>query len=138
MVNHKPELSPRQKQILKELGDCDDEMSGQQLHRALQDRSFSMGLTTVYRNLRGLQQKGMVRCRNLPTGEVLYAPVERDQHHLTCVNCGQTMVLRYCPLKNIELPKAQTKNFDLLFHTLEFFGLCKNCSEQKRLPSVTL
>ena len=131
MVGQKSELSIRQHQILEELGNCDDEMSGQQLHRALQDGSSSMGLTTVYRNLRGLQQKGLVRCRYLPTGEVLYAPVHRDKHHLTCVDCGQTMALRYCPLKNIELPKAQTKSFELLFHTLEFFGLCENCSHQK-------
>ena len=132
MVDQNSELSTRQRQILEELGNCEDEMSGQQLHRALQDGSSGMGLTTVYRNLRGLQQKGMVRCRNLPTGEVLYAPVDRDQHHLTCVDCGQTMALKYCPLKNIELPKAQTKNFELLFHTLEFFGICNICKQRKK------
>ena len=44
-------------------------MSGQQLHRSLASGPSSMGLATVYRNLRQLQQKGMVRCRHLPTGE---------------------------------------------------------------------
>ncbi len=132
MVDQNSGLSIRQHQILEELEECDDEMSGQQLYRALQEGSSRMGLTTVYRNLRGLQQKGMVRCRNLPTGEALYAPVARDQHHLTCVDCGQTIVLKFCPLNNLDLPKAQTKNFELLFHTLEFFGLCKNCSQLKK------
>ena len=126
-------LKAKQQQILDELNNCADEVSGQQLHRALIDSSINMGLTTVYRNLRTLQQKGLVRCRNLPTGEALYSPVNRDNHHLTCVDCGKTLVLKTCPIKNIELPKNQTKDFELLFHTLEFFGICKNCNQQQQV-----
>ena len=97
-------LTNRQQKILEELKNCADEISGQQLHRILIEDSFNMGLTTVYRHLRTLQQKGLVRCRNLPTGEALYSPVNRDHHHLTCVDCGRTLVLNSCPIKNIELP----------------------------------
>ena len=127
MIEKSAGLTTRQQQIVEELDNCGDEISGQQLHRQLIAASCNMGLTTVYRHLRTLQQKGLVRCRNLPTGEALYSPVSRDHHHLTCVDCGQTFVLKTCPIKNIELPKAQTKDFELLFHTLEFFGLCRNC-----------
>ena len=125
-------LKAKQQQILDELNNCADEVSGQQLHRALIDSSINMGLTTVYRNLRTLQQKGLVRCRNLPTGEALFSPVNRDNHHLTCVDCGKTLVLKTCPIKNIELPKNQTKDFELLFHTLEFFGICRNCNQRQQ------
>ena len=132
-MNEKTEaLTKKQQQILDELNNCADEVSGQQLHRTLIESSSNMGLTTVYRHLRALQQKGLVRCRNLPTGEALYSPVNRDHHHLTCVDCGQTLVLKSCPIKNIELPKTQTKNFELLFHTLEFFGLCKSCHQRQK------
>ncbi len=133
MVGKPPQLSARQQQLLGELFKCEDEMSGQRLHRAIQDGPFTMGLTTVYRNLRQLQQKGLVRCRHLPTGEVLYAPVERDLHHLTCVDCGQTEPLKGCPLRNIDLPRNQSQGFQLMFHTLEFFGLCKNCYQRQNL-----
>ncbi len=126
-------LTSRQTKILEELNNCVDEISGQQLHRILIESSSTMGLTTVYRHLRTLQQKGLVRCRNLPTGEALYSPVNRDHHHLTCVDCGRTLILKSCPLKNIELPKAQMKDFELLFHTLEFFGLCKHCLERQKV-----
>ncbi len=129
-------LTARQQKILEELNDCPDEMSGQKLHRNLLASAANMGLTTVYRNLRTLQQKGLVRCRNLPTGETLYSPVNRDHHHLTCVDCGRTMVLKSCPIKNIQLPKAQTRNFELLFHTLEFFGLCKSCHQRQEAIEI--
>ena len=132
MLEQSSGLTTRQQNILEQLNNCADEISGQQIHRSLIESSSNMGLTTVYRHLRALQQKGLVRCRNLPTGEALYSPVNRDHHHLTCVDCGQTLVLKSCPIKNIELPKTQTKNFELLFHTLEFFGLCKSCHQRQK------
>lgn len=136
-MNEKTEaLTKKQQQILDELNNCAHEVSGQQLHRTLIETSSNMGLTTVYRHLRTLQLKGLVRCRNLPKGETLYSPVNRDHHHLTCVDCGQTVVLKSCPIKNIELPKTQTKNFELLFHTLEFFGLCKSCHQRQKVAET--
>lgn len=91
-----------------------------------------MGLATVYRHLRRLQQRGLVRCRHLPSGEALYAPTEVDRHHLTCVDCGATTVLPHCPMRDLKLPSAELGGFQPLFHTLEFFGLCAPCRERQR------
>ena len=131
MSRNASKISTRQKQLLEELEKFDDEISGQELHRRLHDDEFSMGLTTVYRNLQALVKQGLVRSRNLPTGEVLYAPLDRDIHHLTCVDCGQTMRLKGCPVKDIKLPKNKSQKFELLFHTLEFFGLCEHCHQRQ-------
>ena len=131
MTTNDPSLNPRQRVLLQTLRNGNDEMSGQQLHRQLKDGSHAMGLATVYRNLRQLQQRGLVRCRHLPTGEALYAPVERDRHHLTCVDCGKTQPLDQCPIHGIEVPKDSVGDFALLFHTLEFFGLCIDCRDRQ-------
>jgi len=125
----KTEISKRQKRLLDELSKCPDELSGQELHRSLHASEFSMGLTTVYRNLQLLVKHGLVRSRHLPTGEVLYAPVERDIHHLTCVSCGETKRLEGCPVEALNKPKKTPKQFELLFHTLEYFGICHDCSQ---------
>ena len=130
MSTSKPEITKRQQQLLNELKRCSDELSGQELHRQLHNGKKAMGLTTVYRNLQALVKQGLIRSRHLPNGEVLYAPVERDIHHLTCVNCGETTRLKGCPVKMIDLSKNTSKNFELLFHTLEYFGLCQTCSQQ--------
>ena len=132
MSRSRTEITDRQKQLLRELKKCDDELTGQELHRQLHQGEKIMGLATVYRNLQVLVKQGLVRSRHLPTGEVLYTPVERDIHHLTCVDCGETTRLKSCPVKTINLPNATSKNYELLFHTLEFFGLCQDCSKKKR------
>ena len=129
MRSSKPAITKRQKQLLDELNQCTDELSGQELYRSLHASEFSMGLTTVYRNLQVLVKQGLVRSRHLPTGEVLYSPVERDIHHLTCVSCGETTRLEGCPVKTMNPPKKISNKFELLFHTLEYFGLCQVCSK---------
>ena len=127
----KPEITGRQKQLLGKLEKCDDELSGQELHRQLSQGKNAMGLATVYRNLQVLVKKGLVRSRHLPTGEVLYTPVERDIHHLTCVDCGETSRLEGCPMKTMNISQKTSKKYELLFHTLEFFGLCQECVSKK-------
>ena len=121
----------RQLLLLEQLKLADRELSGQDLHALLRQSPQAMGLATVYRHLRQLQQRGLIRCRHLPSGEALFAPVERDEHHLTCVDCGTTLVLEHCPMHNVELHGDQAEGFQLLFHTLEFFGLCRSCQSRQ-------
>ena len=121
----------RQQLLLEQLKLADRELSGQDLHALLRQSPQTMGLATVYRHLRQLQQRGLIRCRHLPSGEALFAPVERDEHHLTCVDCGTTLVLEHCPMHNVQLHGDQAEGFQLLFHTLEFFGLCRSCQNRQ-------
>ena len=130
MKEFRAKISKRQEQILEILKNCEDELTGQELHRELIIGDKEMGLTTVYRNLQILMKSGLIRSRHLPTGEVLYTPVERDIHHLTCVQCGETSKIEGCPVKDIHEPQQVSKKFQLLFHTLEFFGLCQNCYQK--------
>ncbi len=119
--------SDRQQVLLEQLRLADRELSGQDLHALLRQGPQPMGLATVYRHLRQLQQRGLIRCRHLPSGEALFAPVERDEHHLTCVDCGTTLVLEHCPMHEVQLHGDHAEGFQMLFHTLEFFGLCHRC-----------
>ena len=92
-----------------------------------------MGLTTVYRNLQVLIKHGLIRSRHLPTGEVLYTPVDRDIHHLTCVQCGETSKMEGCPVKDI-LHQKQIKEIPIVVSYPRIFLLPKllSSSELKR------
>jgi Fur family ferric uptake transcriptional regulator len=123
--------SDRQQLLLEQLRRAERELSGQDLHALLRQGPQPMGLATVYRHLRQLQQRGLIRCRHLPSGEALFAPTERDEHHLTCVDCGTSVVLEHCPMHDVHLGRDQAAGFQLLFHTLEFFGLCGACQRRQ-------
>jgi Fur family ferric uptake transcriptional regulator len=131
MMVTKPDITKRQEQLLEELKKCDDELSGQELHRQLIIDGKSMGLTTVYRNLQVLIKHGLIRSRHLPTGEVLYTPVDRDIHHLTCVQCGETSKMEGCPVKDIHSPKKNQKNFNFCFIHLNISAFAKTVIKLK-------
>lgn len=126
-----PALGPRQQALLTVLRQADAELTGQELHERLKQASQRHGLATVYRNLRLLQRSGLVRCRKLPNGESVYAPLERDDHHLTCVSCGHSEPLPICPVGTggLGLSKVLLQGFKPLFHTFELHGLCSSCQQ---------
>jgi Fur family ferric uptake transcriptional regulator len=126
-----PALGPRHQALLAVLRQADAELSGQELHERLKQASQRLGLATVYRNLRLLQRSGLVRCRKLPNGESVYAPLERDDHHLTCVSCGHSETLPICPVGTggLGLTTVLLQGFKPLFHTFELHGLCSSCQQ---------
>ena len=128
-------LGPRPLALLAVLREAKAELSGQELHERLRQGSQRHGLATVYRNLRLLQRAGLVRCRKLANGESVYAPLERDDHHLTCVNCGHSEPLMICPVgtAGLALSRELLRGFKPLFHTFEIHGLCRSCQQSEPL-----
>jgi Fur family ferric uptake transcriptional regulator len=117
-----------QDRILNLLKTLNCAISAQDLYVELRNREQTMGLATVYRALEALKLEGVVQVRTLATGESLYSSVQSDQHHLTCLNCGQSIPIDECPVHQLESELQDSHQFKIYYHTLEFFGLCDRCS----------
>lgn len=117
-----------QERILKLLTSLNRAMSAQDLYVELRKRKQSMGLATVYRALDALKLEGMVQVRTLGSGESLYSGVQNDQHHLTCLNCDMSIPIEECPIPQLQNKLQDSYQFTIFYHTLEFFGLCEQCS----------
>jgi Fur family transcriptional regulator, ferric uptake regulator len=102
-------------------------ISAQDIFMELRRREDNMGLATVYRSLDALKLDGLVSMRILATGESVYTSIQEDQHHLTCVNCGQSIPIDECPVHQLEKQLQTSYQFKVYYHTLEFFGLCNQC-----------
>ncbi len=120
--------------ILESLKQFDRSVSAQDLYAELRnpDKTTggkSMGLATVYRALDALKKEGAVQVRTLTTGESLYSLIQEDRHHLTCLQCGDTIELDCCPVHALEKQFTEQYQFKTSYHVLEFFGLCQGCVE---------
>jgi Fur family ferric uptake transcriptional regulator len=120
-----------QERILNLLTTLNHAISAQELYIELRHRDQSMGLATVYRALDALKLEGVVQVRTLASGESLYSCVQRDQHHLTCLNCGASIAIDECPVHQLESELQDSHQFKIYYHTLEFFGVCDRCSVEK-------
>ncbi len=125
----KEKLTANQQRILDVLRSSAEELSAQTLYQALRQKKQKVGLATVYRALKTLQCIGRVQARSLANGENIYSIASAHRHHFTCVNCGDSLPLQECPVHDLEQQLNQTQRFQVFYHTLEFFGLCRNCTQ---------
>ena len=123
----KSQRTRSQERIFRLLKNLNRAISAQDLYLELRKRKQQMGLATVYRSLEALKLEGAIKTRTLATGESLYSYVTRDQHHLTCVNCGESITINECPVHDLEQRLETSHDFRIYYHTLEFFGLCQKC-----------
>lgn len=120
-----------QNQIFELIKRLKDAVSAQDLYIQLRQEKSSIGLATVYRALDSLKQEGVIQVRTLPNGESLYSLVQVDTHHLTCVRCGHSIEMAECPIHGLETHLTESHQFQVFYHTLEFFGLCERCQQSQ-------
>lgn len=122
----KTERTRSQERILKLLKTLNRAISAQDIYIELRT-SQNIGLATIYRALETLKLEGVVQVRTLASGESLYSLVQQDKHHLTCLQCGQSILIDECPVHELETQLHNFHKFKIFYHTLEFFGLCHQC-----------
>ena len=123
----KAERTRSQELILNLLKTLSRAMSAQDIYIELRNRNQSIGLATVYRSLEALKLEGVIQVRTLASGESLYSLVQQDKHHLTCLQCGKSLLINECPVHELETQLHKSHKFKIFYHTLEFFGLCNQC-----------
>ncbi len=104
-------------------------LSADDLRRALAARGLRVNKTTVYREFSFLKGRGIVHEIHFGDGTVRYRLCpETHHHHVICMNCKRAEeVALEGDLREVEAGIGQTKGFQVLHHTLEFFGLCSDC-----------
>ncbi|WP_009633223.1 Fur family transcriptional regulator [Synechocystis sp. PCC 7509] len=120
------ERTRSQERILKLLKTLNRGISAQDIYIELRT-SQNIGLATIYRALEALKLEGVVQVRTLASGESLYSSIQQDKHHLTCLQCGQSILIDECPVHELETQLHNAHEFKIFYHTLEFFGLCHQC-----------
>jgi Fur family ferric uptake transcriptional regulator len=92
---------------------------------------------TVFRMMTLLEELKLARKVNLGRALSFYELTDSDHHrdHLVCTDCGQVTPLEgMCPVERLERQIARKHGFTQLTHSLEFFGLCGDCSGSAAAP----
>ena len=123
--------STRQKRALAVVIEESQEFrSAQELHEELRSRGERVGLTTVYNQLRGLAESGLVDTVRSPDGETLYrrCGTAGHHHHLVCRVCGRTVEFAGTTVERWAAKVAAEAGFVDVTHTLEVVGTCPDCA----------
>lgn len=86
---------------------------------------------TIFRILNVLTEHGILKRLEFGEGKARYELNTKDHHHLICQNCGSIEDISDCNIDALEKEIIRKKNFLVKLHTLEFYGLCKNCQKAR-------
>ena len=113
-------------EVLKVLSSCP--LSAKEIAGVLKKKRVKVDLVTIYRTLEFLTSLDFVNKTQFEGKEAKYelADKQNHHHHLVCEKCASTEDIYLNEEKLIKQVEKQS-NFKLIRHSLEFFGICKNC-----------
>jgi Fur family transcriptional regulator, ferric uptake regulator len=110
----------------------------QEVLDAAQQEVPSLGIATVYRNLKALVDEGALHAVTLPGENPRFELAgHHHHHHFQCKQCDRVFDVHACPGDLSHLAPA---GFTVQDHELTLYGLCSDCSAihpKNRKPSRT-
>lgn len=105
-------------------------LSAQELHDRIREGGASVGLTTVYRTLQLMTDRGEIDSLRREDGESIYRWCGTDEHHhhLVCRSCGYSVEIADEDVEAWAAGTARKHGFKDVSHDMELFGLCRSCS----------
>lgn len=104
-------------------------LSAIQIQRKLENSGLETNKSTIYREFAFLKDQKVIKELQLGEDKKRYEiEGENHHHHLICVKCETVEDFNLeKELDQEERQIARLKNFKVLNHSLEFFGVCGRC-----------
>jgi len=117
--------------ILETLYNSDEHLTPEALHRLIQDKfpELKTGIATVYRTLSLLEDSNMVTSLSFGAQGKKYELGAKEHHdHLICTECGSITEFVDEDIENRQHAIADELGFKMKDHSMQIYGLCKNCN----------
>lgn len=112
--------------IRRSLVESGHPMSPKELLEVAQHHVDGLGIATVYRNLKALQDEGVVTAVDLPGEPPRYEMAGKEHHHhFHCRACDRVFEVEGCP-GNVR--SVTPRGFQTERHELVLYGLCESCA----------
>ena len=100
------------------------------------DLKDEMGMTTIYRIMNSLIEKGMVNKIPLENKQgycYMYSPKHEEctkHYHLVCEKCNQLFHFESKEIPKITKEAEQNEDFEIDNNRVVFYGICKGCKRK--------
>lgn len=126
MPTHSMERSTRQRTAIQSaLENAGRPLSPQEILEAAQADVPALGMATVYRQLKAMQEEELLAVVDLPGENPRYELAGlKHHHHFQCHDCGRVFDIPGCPGS---LSKLAPEGFSVDSHELTLYGQCADC-----------
>lgn len=119
--------------ILDILIQSDQPIDAEQVFLGLKEKMIETNLSTVYRTLDTLEEKGLVTKISMINDDRKLFEYNRlgHRHYLVCIDCKKIVTIHSCPLHSYEKTLEDETNFSIVGHKLYLYGYCYDCQKKK-------
>lgn len=109
--------------ILKILAETDDHPDAMAIFRRAVRLDDSISLSTVYRTMKLLEDKGAIQRHAFEGGPSRFEPADGDHHdHLIDLDTGQVIEFHSERIEQLQDEIAQSLGYEIVHHRLELYG----------------
>ena len=127
-------LTDQRKLIVNTFARKKGHVSAEELYRHIHKTTPSIGFATVYRTLKLLAGAGLASGKNFGDGFTRFeCCIQRAEHHdhLICTHCGKIIEFTNSAIEELQESVAQEHGFLITDHSLDIYGVCQDCAENK-------
>ena len=122
-------LTPQRMMVVEAIEGSADHISAEEIHAIARTRYPYLNISTVYRTLDLLKEKGLVAETDLGGGRFVYHPAGKaHHHHLVCRTCGGVTDIDASVFDRLRDDIRDKYGFDAEFEHIAVFGTCKDCA----------
>lgn len=128
------QVTPQRLTIADTLFQCEKHISAEELYLQVREKNPRIGLATIYRTLHILKEKGLVEEHRFNDEFSRYEVKDSTHHdHLICIECGKVVEFGQPVIEHLQDLAAEEKDFTIVSHKLEIYGICKDCRDRKAM-----
>ena len=100
----------------------------QEILELAENLGHSIGIATIYRNLKAFEETGLLKQVALPGHPVRYELANlKHHHHFLCITCNKVFDIPGCSLNQQDIELRLMDNFKPIRHEITIFGQCSDC-----------
>ena len=122
-------VTPQRTNIYKVMLKSQKPLAAQEVYKEVKKIHPSISLDTVYRNLSMLAEQSFISQLRFQTkGTTLFEYQQNHHHHhAVCITCENVFCIEDCLTKELPKKPKEDKNFQVINHIFEVYGLCSQC-----------
>jgi Fur family ferric uptake transcriptional regulator len=124
-------MTKQRQVILDELRKSKRHPSADEIYRLARRRLPAISLGTVYRNLRIMADRGLIRVVDSAGLPRRFDGDVGEHYHVECIDCGNVIDLLADRLRNIDEAIRDQCPYEIVGHKLSFRGLCPSCRQAR-------
>ncbi len=122
------QITPQRLVIASALTGTNKHLSVEDIHQIVRQKNPKIGLATVYRTLNLLKGKGLIEEHRFNDEFSRYELRSGTHHdHLICIECESVIEFDQPVIEHLQDLAAAEKNFTIVSHRLQIYGICENC-----------